>query len=364
MADILGPASAPHAVTMRPADGRVFSVSDSWFKDCTSPDADDGTDLQSGFLNGVLGALRSLWRVNGKRADGVTPVNPEVGTDDGGLAKAIQQLIQRGQPSYGIDTGAANSLVVSMTPALVEYKAGVRLRIKVNVTNTGPTVIDVNGLGEREIRHPNGSALAANDLYAGGIAILDDDGDRFQLVASHTDLLGGDGAGFRVPYITATGSPAAIVATYDPSTPTPLAGHLFAVKLIAALPAGGVTFAPDGHGPYPVKTPNGSNPPANYALVNDRVLMLFDGANFIIVSKTSSDPVASYPLHPDVGSYYMDMNSFSILVVGSTVSIAGKPGAWKVLNSDSRTFASTPNNTDGAFFFNFTYVWTFYQRIA
>ena len=123
MSDIIGPADAPNSVTVRPEDERAFSNLDSWFKDCSSPTADDGTDIQASFLNGTLALLRSLWRGNGKKQDGVTNIVPENGNDDAGLLKAVQHLIQRGQTLYGEDTGTENSVVVSLSPALAEYRS-------------------------------------------------------------------------------------------------------------------------------------------------------------------------------------------------------------------------------------------------
>lgn len=182
MTDILGPADAVGAVTDRPVDERTFSTLDSWFKDCSSADAEDGTDLRASFLNDVIAKFRSLWRSNGKLADNVTAIVPEVGSDDNAITKAVQYLIQRGQTNYADDTGAANSIVVTLAPALPEYKKGVRLYVKIAANNTGPTQINVNGRGLRDVTRIDGSPLVQNDLKAGMIAELSDDGVRFQVL--------------------------------------------------------------------------------------------------------------------------------------------------------------------------------------
>src|SRR5262245_61186742 len=121
MSDILGPADAENSVTVRPGDTRTFASLDTWFEDCSSPTADDGTELQASWLNGVMAALRSLWRMNGTLADGGTKIVPEVGSDDDGLTKSVQQLFQRGKPIYAVDTGTKNNLVVALSPPLREY---------------------------------------------------------------------------------------------------------------------------------------------------------------------------------------------------------------------------------------------------
>lgn len=227
MSDFLGPADAPNSVTVRPTEARTFGNADSWFKDCTSPVLEDGTDIQANWLNGIIAALRSIWRVNGKLADNVTDVNPEVGTDDGGLAKALLHLIQRAQQSYAVDTGVANAIAVSFTPAPPELKAGMHFRVKVKVANTGATTVEVNGGPAIALKHPNGAAMAAGDLLANGIAVIVYDGTVFQLIASHTDQTGGGGGGgttFRVPIANAGGTATAITATYTPTTASPVAG--------------------------------------------------------------------------------------------------------------------------------------------
>ena len=287
MSDILGPANAPFSVTDRPADSRTFSTADTFFKDCTSPDADDGTDIQAGWLNGIAAALRSLARANGLLADATTKVVPEVGTDDDLLTKAVQQLFQRAQVTYAVDTGTKNNLVVSLSPAVREYKAGVKVRVKVLVANDGACVININGLGNRNIKHPDGTALSTGDLVVGGIAELNDDGTQFQLLASHTDRTGGGGTGYRTPYAVATGTDVAIVATYTPTTASPVAGDLFLVKLIADI-AGATTFNHDAHGAYDLVDPNGAPLTLKYAMSGDVLLLMYDGAKMRVLSKTSA----------------------------------------------------------------------------
>lgn len=81
MADLLGPASAPNAVTVRPSDARVFGGSDTWLQDCSSPSALDGTAIQAAYLNGILAQIRRAIR-----GMAITESN----TDDDMLLKAIQ----------------------------------------------------------------------------------------------------------------------------------------------------------------------------------------------------------------------------------------------------------------------------------
>jgi hypothetical protein len=78
--DILGPASAVNATTVRPSETRIFGAVDTFFKPC-SPGATDGTAVQAVFLNGVLQQMRRAIRGMGITEDNL---------DDDMLLKAIQ----------------------------------------------------------------------------------------------------------------------------------------------------------------------------------------------------------------------------------------------------------------------------------
>ena len=184
MSDILGPADAANAVTLRPAETRTFLSSDTFFKDCSSPIADDGTDVSAAFLNGVVQALRNTVRANGNMIDGITPIVTETGTDDDIIKKAVQQLVQRGQTIYANDSGAVNALVVSFSPAVIEYKAGLTLRVKAANTNTGATTINVNGLGLKSVVRRDGSILKDSDVVSGAVQEYVYDGTNFQLMSA------------------------------------------------------------------------------------------------------------------------------------------------------------------------------------
>lgn len=81
MTDLLGPANATNVATSRPPETRVFPAADTFFKDCTSQTAKDGTAYQASFFNGLLQQVRRAIR-----GMGVTENN----SDDDMLLKAIQ----------------------------------------------------------------------------------------------------------------------------------------------------------------------------------------------------------------------------------------------------------------------------------
>ena len=168
MADILGPANADNSVTTRPAESRGFGSVDTFFKDCTAPTAEDGTEFQASFFNGLIAALRVVSRINGKKIDAVTDIVTDDGADDNILAKALQNLIQRGQQAYAVGSGTANAIIATLSPVPSELKAGLVVRVKVGTSNTDVATINVNGSGAIAIKHPNGAGLVSGDLIAGG----------------------------------------------------------------------------------------------------------------------------------------------------------------------------------------------------
>lgn len=181
--DIIGPANAPNATTVRPTDTRTFGAADTWVKDCSSPSANDGTKVQAGFVNGLLGQLRNLIRGNGQTAGSVDIVTQD-NTDDSMALKAIQQLIQRGQMLYADDSGTADALVVALSPAAAEYKKGMAFRVKKgNAPNatTAPT-INANTLGNATIVDRRGQPLAPGDLPANAILELECDGTNVRFL--------------------------------------------------------------------------------------------------------------------------------------------------------------------------------------
>lgn len=182
MTDILGPADAPNFTTSRPADDRAIGATDTWFKDCSSPTANDGTKVKSSWLNSAMGNWRSFVRMNGLTAGSVKIVTEDNADDM--MVRAVQHLVQRGQPIYGVDTGSVNSLVVALTPALAEYKAGLRVLIKAANTNSGATVLNINSLGAKNVLRRDGSILKDSDIVAGAILEYCFDGVNFQLASA------------------------------------------------------------------------------------------------------------------------------------------------------------------------------------
>lgn len=75
-------------------------------------------------------------------------------------------------PGYAAASGSANTYSVTLSPAPSAYTDGMAVAIKINVNNTGASTLNVNGLGAKSIKKPNGSDVSAGNLRAGSIYTL------------------------------------------------------------------------------------------------------------------------------------------------------------------------------------------------
>jgi hypothetical protein len=83
--------------------------------------------------------------------------------------------------NYSIDSGIANAYIANggiPTSALV---AGLKVALKVNATNTGPSTLNYGGLGIKDV-FVNGVPLVGAEIRAGNIYLFEYDGLNFQLL--------------------------------------------------------------------------------------------------------------------------------------------------------------------------------------
>lgn len=88
---------------------------------------------------------------------------------------------QMGVPMYGVDSGAANAVVVTLAPAPAAYVAGMTVRVKIAANNTGACTINVNGLGAQSILSNTGGTPASAALTATVVYTLTYDGTSFYM---------------------------------------------------------------------------------------------------------------------------------------------------------------------------------------
>jgi len=88
------------------------------------------------------------------------------------------------QVPYGVATGSANTYAVTLSPAPTAYVEGLAIAVKINVDNTGASTLNINGLGAKAIKKPNGNNVSAGNLKAGSIYTLRYNGTNFILQGS------------------------------------------------------------------------------------------------------------------------------------------------------------------------------------
>ncbi len=84
----------------------------------------------------------------------------------------------------GVDTGSTNAYVLTFTASFSSYADGIIIYWIPSNTNTGPSTINVNGLGVVNILNQDGSALYAGELRANQVSQILFRGGSFYLVSS------------------------------------------------------------------------------------------------------------------------------------------------------------------------------------
>jgi hypothetical protein len=84
----------------------------------------------------------------------------------------------------GVDTGIANAYVLDFTANFTSYSDGIVIYWLPSNTNTGPSTINVNGLGPVPITNQDGSALYLGQLQANQVALIVYRSTGFTLVAT------------------------------------------------------------------------------------------------------------------------------------------------------------------------------------
>lgn len=82
---------------------------------------------------------------------------------------------------YATGAFVAGVYAVTLSPAATVYTAGMVVRFKADLVNTGATDINVNALGAKNLFNSNGGELLAGDIPAGALVTAVYDGTNFQI---------------------------------------------------------------------------------------------------------------------------------------------------------------------------------------
>lgn len=67
-------------------------------------------------------------------------------------------------PQYAVATGVANTYAVTLNPAPTAYIDGMGIVVKINITSTGASTLNVNGLGAKAIKDSLGNPITSGGL--------------------------------------------------------------------------------------------------------------------------------------------------------------------------------------------------------
>lgn len=102
---------------------------------------------------------------------------------------ASTAVFQDGVPKVisGI-AGTFNAITGSLTPAITAYVSGQLFSFKPAGTNTGPTTININGVGAKNI-FSAGAACVGGELVNGRLTLIQYDGTQFNIVGGANTLI-------------------------------------------------------------------------------------------------------------------------------------------------------------------------------
>lgn len=125
--------------------------------------------------------------------------------------------IQNSQLLYGVDTGVADAMTVTLAPAITAYAAGQMFNIRANAANTGAVTIDINGLGAKDITKLYNEPLVVGDVLEDQVITIVYDGTQFQMTnPAANDTPGGvinAGLANQLAYYAASGTTLSGLAT-------------------------------------------------------------------------------------------------------------------------------------------------------
>ncbi|ASW06316.1 gp53-like domain-containing protein [Rhizobium sp. 11515TR] len=115
--------------------------------------------------------------------------NNTTNPDSGGVGWvpiATASAIQSNQYCYAVAGGTANALTAALNPVPSSIGNGFIFDLLIASTNTGPTTLNLNSEGVRNVTLMNGTALRPGDLAAGQIATFVRSGTTYLLQTPNT----------------------------------------------------------------------------------------------------------------------------------------------------------------------------------
>jgi len=195
------------------------------------------SDLNASYINGnpatgILGSIPPAAAFEQPQREIVNVIQAgDLTPSDTDLSQLLQSN-RRQKYNFGVDTGVANHIVVSLNPPLLAYHQGMPVRVLIAHDCTGPSDINIDSQGLRSIKRSDGSDTATGDMKAGMVANLIDTGTVMQLqnplqgVASTSNTYTVD-----IPYVADSSATVnTVTALFSPAITTITEGKYIAVK--------------------------------------------------------------------------------------------------------------------------------------
>lgn len=199
-------------------------------------------------------------------------------------------VLQSGVPIYGVDAGATDAYVITLSPVPLALTTGMVINFKANTVNTGNATLNVNGLGAKNILKYHDQTLNDGDIEANQIVSVIYDGTQFQMQSQ--SALGNmpyallqNGSPI---YAADTGAADAAVITLSPVPASYVTGMVVRFKAIAANATTTPTINVNGLGAKTIVKTVNTALAANDILANQFVELIYDGTNFVMLSPTGN----------------------------------------------------------------------------
>lgn len=165
------------------------------------PNPSAGQQFSVTLTDAATGLLTEIVYCTARTADVLTVVRAQEGTiaQSWTTGDNVANLLTAGQMSaltqFAVQQytagGTANALTLTPTPAATSYGSGQTWNIIPAGTNTGAATLNVSALGAKAIVNPDGSALTASAMIAGGLVqvIYQATLDKFVLMTSQSRLV-------------------------------------------------------------------------------------------------------------------------------------------------------------------------------
>lgn len=202
---------------------------------------------------------------------------------------------------YAADTGAANVYAAALTPAPTQLYVGMRVAVKIANANSGPSTLNINGLGAHAVKRATGADVNSGDLKAGQVAAFVFDGSFWQMVnflgfTSDTTV---NNFTMQIPFAVDTGAVNAIVATFNPAITVLAAGNPFLVK-VSNTNSGSVTLKANALPTSQLVWPDQSQLAPSDIINGGLIFVVFDGTKFQLLCRINGGG-ATAPTPPITG---------------------------------------------------------------